>query len=276
MTEKEIQFRKKRELGDIINDSFEFLKQEIRPIWRLLIVYVLPFFILYGIAQVYVQKKIMGVIDFSDPEMLMSNIGPVYMNILLTSLFGIFVQSLLAGTFYSYIEIYIKKGKGNFRIEEITPHLFSNSLLALGVNLVLFIVVILGIMMCIIPGIYFANSLSLAVMIVIYEKKGLGNAIARSWQLVHSQWWNNFLLGLLAFAIIMAASFVLSIPSMIAGVSSTVFNMQEANNTNYPNWYWVSIAVSTIITSLLWILPYTFFAFQYFNLDERTKPYLPN
>lgn len=275
MTEQEIQFRKKRELGDIISDSFQFLKHEIKPLLRLTTFYVLPFIILYGIAQVYVQRKILGNVDFSNPDMLKSNLGPIYSNILFTSLFSLFVQSLLAGAFYTYLDAYIKKGKGNFELHDITPHLFSNSLLALGANLVLFFTVILGLFLCIVPGVYFGNSLSLVVMIIIFEKRGVGNALSRSWSLVHSQWWNTFLLNLIAFLIIMATSFVLSIPSIIAGVGSSVISMKETGTINYPDWYWVLLAISTIITSVLWLIPYTFLAFQYFNLDERTKPFQP-
>jgi hypothetical protein len=35
------------------------------------------------------------------------------------------------------------------------------------------------------------------------------------------------------------------------------------------------MAISTIISSILWVIPYTFLAFQYFNIDERTKPFQP-
>ena len=275
MAEQEIQFRKKREIGDIISDSFQFLKHESKPLLRLTVIYVLPFIILYGIAQVYVQKKVLGNVDFSDPEMLRSSLGPIYSNLLFTSLFSLFVQSLLAGAFYSYVEAYIKKGKGNFSLHEITPNLFSNSLLALGANLVLFISVILGLFLCVVPGFYFGNSLSLVVMIVIFEKRGLGNALSRSWNLVNTQWWNTFLLNLVAFLIIMAISFVLSVPSMMAGVSSSLLSTQESDPLNYPNWYWIVMAISTIISSLLWVIPYTFLAFQYFNIDERIKPFQP-
>ncbi|NOR75954.1 MAG: hypothetical protein GQ525_12450, partial [Draconibacterium sp.] len=189
MIEKEIQFRKKRELGDIFSDSFEFLKQEYKPIFTLILTYVLPFLILYGIVQVFIQMKVISVIDFSDPEKLLTNIGPVYTNIFLFSLFGIFVQSLLIGTYYSYIEIYIKKGKGNFDLSEVKSLLFSNSLLALGAGFVVFILTMIGIVLCIVPGIYFANTFSILVMIVVFEKKGISNAMSRSWSLVNSQWW---------------------------------------------------------------------------------------
>lgn len=271
MIEKEIQFRKKRELGDILSDSFEFIKQEYKPVSKLILTYVLPFLILYGIVQVFIQMKVIGNIDLSDPEALLANIGPIYKNIFLFSLFGIFVQSLLIGTYYSYIEVYIKKGKGNFDISEIKPHLFSNSLLALSAGFAVFILTMIGIVLCIVPGIYFANTFSIAAMVLLFERKGLGNAMSRSWKLVNFQWWNTLLLNIIGIIIIWAAGYVLSLPAMLAGITTTITAVKEMGTIDYPNWYWVLFGISTIISSLLWIIPFTFLAMQYFNLDERTK-----
>lgn len=111
MIEKEIEFRKKREMGDIFTDSFQFIRHEIKPISKLVAIYVLPFLILYGIVQIYLQKNVISKIDFSDSEALLENIGPVYLNVFMFVLFGLFVQSLLIATYYSYIEVYIKKAR---------------------------------------------------------------------------------------------------------------------------------------------------------------------
>lgn len=275
MAEKEIQFRKRREIGDIITDSYEFLKLERKTISKLFLIYVLPFIIIYGILQVYVQIKVLGRIDLNDPETILSNIGPIYMNVFIVSLFGLFVQSLLAGTFYTYIEFYVKKGKGNFEIQEITPHFFSNSLLALGANLVLFIGVIIGIIMCILPGLYIANTFSIVVMIMIFEKKGLNHTFTRSWNLVNSQWWNTLLINLLGLIIIWVVSFILSIPAMLTGINSTMTSIQQTGTVEQPMWNYIIMGLSSIASAILWIVPYTFLAFQYFNLDERTKPAPP-
>jgi hypothetical protein len=272
MTEKEIQFRKRRELGDVLSDSFSFLKQEYKPISSLIITYVLPFLILYGIVNVYVQMKVFVNFDFTDQEELMKNIGPFYANVFLVSLFGVFVQSLLVGTYYSYIEIYVKKGKGNFDLSEIKPLLFSNSLLALGAGIVVYLLVIAGTILCFVPGFYFANTFSLTSIIIIFERKGLGNALSRSRFLVHKQWWNTLLINIIGILIIIAAGFVFSIPGIITGFTTTLTNLNDGGAVEYPNWYWVYTAISTAVSSLLWIVPFTFWAMQYFNLDEQTKP----
>jgi hypothetical protein len=270
MTEKEIQFRKKREISDIYRDTFEFIGHEYKPISKLVGIYVLPFLLLYGVVQVFLQKYVIYKIDLSDQEALLSMIGPVYLNIFLFSLFGLFVQALLIATYYSYIEAYVKKGKGNFDIYDITPHLFSNGLLAIGASLVIFISVIFGLFLCIVPGIYFANTFSLAIIILIFEKKGVGNALLRSAYLVKFQWWNTFLINVSGLILIWAASFIMSLPMVLTGLSVNIFDPVKTP-MEFPDWYWIVIGLSTVVSSVLYIIPYTFLAFQYFNLDERTK-----
>ena len=270
MIEKEIQFRKRREVGDIFSDSFGFIKQEHKPISKLIGIYVLPFLLLYGLVQVYLQKNVISQFDFSNPETLLENIGPMYMNLFLFSLFGLFVQSLLIAAYYSYIEVYITKGKGNFDLSEITPHLFSNGLLAIGASFVLFGLVLIGVILCIVPGIYFANTYSLVFFILIFEKKGFGSAFSHAAKLVKTQWWNTLLINIVGIIIIWTVSMIMAIPTMITGLTKNIFK-PEVGPVDYPNWYWVLIALSTIVSSALYIIPYTFLAFQYFNLDEETK-----
>lgn len=271
-----IEFRKKRELSEIITDSVQFLKQEYKPLSQLILRYVVPFLILYAVVQVNFQMKIFGSLDLSDPEALMENIGPFYLNIFLFSLFGIFIQSLLIGTFYSYLEVYIKKGKGNFELSEITPVLFSNGLIALGAGLVWFLISMIGLTLCLVPGFYFANTFSLVVFISLFERKGLSNAMSRSWNMVNSQWWNTLLLNIVAIVIVWVAGFVLSLPIVLAGTGNAVLGVAESGTIDQPQWYWVATGVISVISSLFWIVPYTFLAFQYFNIEERENPKINN
>ncbi len=274
MAEKEIEFRKKREIGDIFSAGFAFIKQEYKPVSKLIAIYVLPFLVLYGFVQVHLQKNIISKIDLTNQETLLENIGPVYLNLIVFALFGLFVQSLLIATYYSYIEVYVKKGRGNFDFQEITQHLFHNGLLAIGTSLIVFIVVVFGLFLCIVPGIYFANTFSIAFIILIFEKNGIGNALLRSAFLVKYQWWNTFLINVVGFIIIWTAGTIISLPIMITGLSGTIFNPAE-KQVEYPDWAWILIGFSTVITSVLWIIPYTFLAFQYFNLEEQIKPREP-
>ena len=271
---KEIQFRKKRETGDIFSDTFVFIRQEIKPISKLVVIYVLPFILLYAVVQVFLQKNVINKLDLSNTESLLANIGPVYLNIFLFTLFGLFVQSLLIATYYTYIDAYVKKGKGNFELSEITPMLFSNGFLAIGASFVIFIIVIFGLLLCFVPGIYFANSLSIAIIILIFEKKGIGNALLRSAFLVKSQWWSTFLINITGIILIWVANIFMSFPMIFSGLSINIFEPVKTP-VEFPDWYWIVVGLSTVVSSILYIILYTFLAFQYFNLDERTKEILP-
>lgn len=274
MIEKEIQFRKKRELGEIISDSFEFIKQEYKPLSKLILTYVIPFLVLYAIVQINVQQKIVGTIDLTDQESIMKNIGPFYLNVFLFSLFGVFVHALLIGVLYSYIEIYIKKGKGEFNLPEIKLNLFANGQLAIGSSILLYLIVIFGFFLFIVPGIYFAITFSLVVASIIFEKHGLNNAFARSWNLVKAQWWQTFSLILLGIVITWVAGFILSIPSLLINSTTGAVEAIGAGAVAVAPTplHWVLMGVTTVVSSLFWVVPYTFLAFQYFNLIERTKP----
>ncbi|MDX1284904.1 MAG: hypothetical protein R3182_07830, partial [Draconibacterium sp.] len=232
----------------------------------------LPFVLLYAGMQIYFQRNVLSGIDLSDQETIMANIGPFYLNLFMFMLFSLFIQSLLIGTFYSYVEAYIKQGKDKFQISDISSKLFANSLLALGANLALFVIVMFGFIMCVLPGIYFLNTFSLAIFIFIFEKKGLGDTLTRSWKLVNTQWWNTLVLNLLGIVIVYAAGMVLSIPAMVLGISNNMFSVSEANPIDYPDWYWILTGFSAVVTTILLVIPLTFQAFQYFNLDERENP----
>jgi hypothetical protein len=272
MEENKIRFSKKRELAQIMSDTLEFFKQEYKEILRMIGMYVLPFLVLYAGAQIYLQKNVLVNIDLSDPESLMSSLKPLQLNLFIFLLFGLFVQSLLVGTYYSYLEAYIKHGKGNFQLSDISSKFFSNSLMALGAGVVFTFASVFGLTLCFLPGIYLANTLSLMVFITIFEKKGIGYAATKSWSLVNTQWWNTLTLNVLGLVLFYAIGLVFSIPSMILGISGGFGAALSESPVEYPNWYWMLSGFASIASTIALIVPYTFLAFQYFNLEERENP----
>jgi hypothetical protein len=109
----------------------------------------------------------------------------------------------------------------------------------------------------------------------LFERQGIGNAITRSAFLVNRQWLATFAINIIGLIIIWIVSLIISFPSMIAGFTFTVVG-QAQTPLEYPTWFWVLSGFSTIVTSVLYVIPYTFLAMQYFNLDELTKQELPS
>ena len=266
-----MQIRKVREVGEILSDSFLFIKEEINPIWKLSLRYVLPFFLIFTYVQITLQQKMVGLDIPNDPEYLIESLKPLYKNIFIVSSFSIFVQTLFMGVVYSYIALYAEKGKGNFTLQDVTDRIFSNSLMLLGVVVIAITISFLGLMLCFLPGIYFANTFSVAAIAVVVEKKGIGQALSRSWKLVNFQWLNTFVVNLVGLLFILATGFALSIPAMVSGFSTSLAGSLQGQAIEYPNWYWIMLGTTTVISSFLYIVPYIFIAFQYFNLVERSE-----
>jgi hypothetical protein len=100
----------------------------------------------------------------------------------------------------------------------------------------------------------------------------VSDALSRSWKLVNSQWWNTFIINILGIVLIWAISLLMSIPAIITGVSTNIFSTAEFGATEYPQWYWIVQGLSVVISTLFLVVPLTFHAFQYFNLNEYENP----
>ena len=267
---KEIEFRKSREVSFVLSDSFQFLKQEYKTIIRLTSIYILPFLILYAVANVYFQRDIIWKLDIADNEKLIEQLKPHYLRFFIVALFEVFVQSMMIAVYYSFIEVYVKKGKGNFDFSEVSQLLFSNGSLIITASIAFFVIVCFGLILCVVPGIFFANLLSLSFICLIMEKNGVGNALTRSSNLVRSQWWNTFLVNIVGLIIVYAANWLITIIFNAFGLNIDIFGKENRMN-EYPDWFLYVTGIKIVLASLFYLIPYTFLAFQYFSLDEQSK-----
>ncbi len=267
-------FEKKREPGEILTDSLKFLKAECKPLARLTAIYVLPFMVLMAIVQVYIQIKLAEaseIINQLEPERFIAELGGLYGNLLLFILFNVFVQSLLAALFYTYLQLYIGKGSGNFSQSDVSVMVFPNSLRALAAGFSVAVLSLIGLIFCILPGIVVANSLSLAVFIGVFENRSAGYSLVRSWMLVKSQWWVTFSLAIIGILFMWMVSIVFTLPVFIIESFPSRFANPENQVTGLHHWRWIVTGIAVVLSSFAALFPMTLMAMQYFNLLERER-----
>lgn len=282
--EKTVLFPRKRETGEIYQDALRFLHSERKPLARIIAVYVLPFLLIYAAAQVFMQMKLAGSADLMremEPEKLIKEIGPVYKNLMITLAFYLFVQSLYMAAIFSYVQVYVARGKGGFTSGEVITLLSSNALLALGASLGVAFISFSGLFLLIIPGLILANSLSLTPFIAIFERKGIPFALLRSFLLTSKGWWHTLVLNLTGILIIWGVNILLTLPlsaMLTATGSATPASAAAAppaavTAAALPTelWQWIALGAALAISSLFAILPFLFQAFQYFNLTARIQ-----
>ncbi|MFZ5431768.1 MAG: hypothetical protein ACOZDD_16210 [Bacteroidota bacterium] len=270
-----VNFSQRREPGEIIQATFAFLRSEYKNLFRLTAIYILPFMILFAIAQVLLQIKISDaarLIPDTEPELLLQELGRFYGNFMIIIFFNTFVLALFAALIYSYIAEYLDKGHGHISDAVISAQLYHHSARAILAAITVTVLSLTGLMFFILPGILIANSLSLAVFISVFEKRGTLYAISRSWALVRRQWWVTLSLNAIGVLFIWLASITATLPVYLHGL----FTVTDPDLAEViPQWRWWVSGVSIVVSSMAAVFPIVFMAFHYFNLREREKEVRP-
>ena len=257
------EFHQKRETGEIFSASFAFLRNGAGPLLKHILVYVIPIIALYAFAQVSLSIKITeatGILKETDPEILMQRLSGLYGNFLVIIFFSAFVQSLLASVVYSHMQLIYHKGRDNYSSAEFSAILFSNSSKAVLTGIIVAALSLVGLMLCILPGILLANSLSMAVFIAIFEGKGTGYSLARSWMLVRRNWWATFSLNLSGLVFVWMAGIATSLPVALYDLISGAGAGASPEVTDIPQWRWWVSGISIVISSLAAVVPIVFMA----------------
>jgi uncharacterized membrane protein len=128
--------------------------------------------------------------------------------------FGIFISGPLGyGLYYAYL----RAARGDtVDIKDMFAG-FKKYWSAVGASLLVEIIVGVGFILLIVPGIYLACKLAFVPYLVVDKKMGVGKAFGESWRMAsHGRAWKVFLLGLLAIPIFIAGLIVLLVGAIVS------------------------------------------------------------
>jgi len=268
-----INFKEERDFGQVLNATFQFIGQEFKPLGQVILYYVLPFIILASVVTgVFINNTFNWARLLEDPESF-AEIGNM-----IGGAGGVWILSMLSYLFlmlgvYSYISLYVEKGRGNFQKEDVWKKMSQNILPVIGTGIVVGLLVIIGFAFCIIPGIYFAVSLSMIFILLIHEKLSFGDAFSKSFQLTKLQWWWTLLLLIVLTIITSILSGIVSFP---VGINAVIQGLHAVQEGDMPGNFFgpfgtAYLVIANIISYLLYSIIYVAIAFQYFNLIEISE-----
>jgi len=276
MGNENIKLEKERDFGQILSTTFAFLKQEFKSLMKALMYYAGPFILMQTIVSVYYQKHAFnlqanmynGFRDFSTDMILM---------LLLVFIFSALGYAMFLSVTYAYIKLYKEKGKDEFELPEVWTEANKYFFKILGANILFGLIIGIGFVLCIIPGVYLGVSLALIFTLIIFENKGIGDSFSRSFQLTKIQWWYTLLLLIVVFLITGIIGFIFKIPESIMSImyvfkSTNAVYGESAGADSMPMIFYLFNAISTIATIFLNAIPLTAIALQYFNLKKLSEP----
>jgi hypothetical protein len=104
--------------------------------------------------------------------------------------------------------------------EEFKPRLLP----LLGATLLSGLVITVGLILCIVPGIWLWVLFALVTPALVLERCGVGTAFGRSKALVNGAWWRTFGILLLTVVIGWVISWIISLPFGLMGAATTSFS----------------------------------------------------
>ena len=208
-----VKFNEYRKLRDLLNATFAFTRQEIKPLFKSMLILAMPLLILLDIVLGIFQTENMSMI--TDSAQNPDSVGLDYFQNLMIQYGLIFIIyylaiSVISAIVLGYIVEYINNGP-QVPFENILAQVKAFLPRLLALNLVYFLIVGIGFIFFIIPGMYLYIAMALSSVVLVFEDTGLGTSLQRSMYFVKGYWWRT-----LGYIIVIG---------LIYALISTVFSM---------------------------------------------------
>ena len=301
-TDIAIPLRKARGVGDVINVTFSFIRQNARLLGKSLLFIVGPLMALMAILSSTFQVSFFTL----NPEQ-MDRFGASFW----LSYLGVIVVSLLAmalalAVVLGFVMLYQEHGPGGFDLRavwEVAKAYFLRMLgTMLGVGLIIFGVYIIAVMLimggaigliqaggggeAVVGGmlvvvlflamlclmVYALVTLSLLFPVRIREEVGFWSGLGRCRRLVRGRFWATFGVLFLAGVLYSVLSLIFSVPALIVG-GVYGFNTLEGGGPGVliQIGMFIAGAVNAVGSTVLYCIPLVALAFQYFSLVEQKE-----
>jgi hypothetical protein len=186
---------------------------------------------------------------------------------------GVVFYVLMQMSSLYYIKSYIKNN-GVADLNEIKQNVFQNFWRFLGYGILMILIVMIGAMLCLLPGIYVGVVLSLGTSILVFEGKSASDAISHSFTLIKDHWWETFGVVLVVGLLVGILGMVFSLPSTIYQMVSMMSTINQEDPTAVLGLfsdpiYLFLMAVSYIGQFLLSSITLITSVFIYYDLNEQ-------
>lgn len=273
MSQTIIEFKRQRELGDIITDTFKFIRLNFKPLFKAIFRITAPVFVILLFAIGYYSYLGMDILQnpfFAGNTEVNIEMYIISLFILFSSLLAFYV--LLYGTVLNYIKSYIKNA-GVVDQTEIFQGVKSDFGSLLGLLLLAGIITIFGLLLCILPGVYVWVPLSLAPAMLIFARTSIMDSISYSFSLVKDNWWSTFFTLFVLTLLVYIIGLIFQFPMMIYMFIKAFTISQEgsaANPAELIDWVYVFFnVISSLFQYLLSVIMVVASAFIYYHLDEK-------
>ncbi|SFC61688.1 hypothetical protein SAMN05421780_107120 [Flexibacter flexilis DSM 6793] len=244
-----VNFYEVRDFGQNINALFEFLKTQFKPLFMALLRGAGIFLLISALAGSYYQNVVIQAggkpYGLSDGYFLSNGVFLIAVVMFIVS--SVVSSMAVYSITLHYIKAYIRNPK-DIDIEAVVSDSRQSWGTMFGITILFSLIVGIGIVFCIAPGIYLAVALSLAYPIAILEDgRSVGEAFSRSRKLIQNNWWSSFGYFFVVSIIFGMISSILSVPTAIFSIVTMIRDASDLMKMLNAIAYGLQIAASALL-----------------------------
>lgn len=269
MVEQKIEFRKTRDFGENLNDTFLFIWLNFKPLLQSFLAICAIFMLFQAILEGLYESgySTLSQLIFSRQRFisgLKGHFSDAQYYMIRLSKWLTFISVHVSVN--AYIKCYVENNGAKPGIEKVWNMFKKYYFKVLLLSLPIIILVSLGIVLFVAPGVYLIVVLLPFSIIAMAENKSFTDTMIRSFDLIRNNFWPSFLIYCVAVIIYIVSSFFTGL--IITGILGVVnfFTNYDLSST---------IAVLTsffeIFTFCFYIVVLVSVALNYYNLVEKKE-----
>lgn len=266
----QLEFKKRRDFGQVINDTFTFMRQNFKPLIKTYFIFCGLFVLASMAAMLMQQYKMVNIINTGIGNRYGKDfgIGSVYgIEYFLSLLFSMASYSSMTVAILSYIALYVRKGNQPPTTDEVWGYFKYYFLRVFGNSILLILMLGVAFICCLVPGFWLFPFVAMMFPIMVIENGSLGYSFNRSFKIIKDNFWVTFGTLVVVWIIVTACMSMIVLPT-------SLLNMVTMFTTKTPQMNVTLTLITTVLQSLsqiFTIIPIITISLVYFSLVEQKE-----
>lgn len=267
MAEQKVEIRKIRDFSENINDTILFIRQNLKPLLTSFLgiagVFMLASAIFTGLYQSQWAMLFKNILNSRNQQEISPGemINGKYFLVLIFSWMNFVAMQVVV---ISYIKVYEIKNGETPEINEVWDVFKKYFFKVFFYSIPIVLLSVLGLMLCLVPGIYFFVVFVPFSAILIIEDQSFGEAYSRCFRLIKDNFWVSLGIYFLTYLISAFSGGIIS--AVIGGIAGAIsyFTTKDISAT-----VGIVSSILSIFGFIFYIIYYIAVTLHYFNLSER-------
>ena len=265
MAQQKIQLRKLRDFGENFSDTFQFIRQEFKPLLTTFSLVAGIFILINAILTGIFQKSAFGFLDQFQKGILTkepdfsSIISPMYFVTIGFMLVTITAMRTVIAVYMKYYDEHNESPTVTAVWTGFIKYFFK----AFIFSFPQYLLIAVGFVFCLFPGFYFMIVFAPFLFVIVNEDLSFSESFSRCFDLIKENFWISLAIYLIAYIIFSISSSIVGFALGLLFGAGSYFTTKEWSTTAG-----IFMSIVNIVQYLFYIIFFVSVGLNYYNLVE--------